>query len=190
MMGAPLRSRRWMVLLALLAVSAWLAFFGDKTPAGLVRPRAGTVDRAKPGATMAPSTTSRTGAGRSPQAASEPVRIEALVQRRAWFEPERPVAADLFGRAAWHVVAPPPLAPAQAAGTPPPALSPTYKVAGKQYDGRQWEVFLLRDEDIFVVRSGQVIESIWRVERIEPPSMTLVHVSTGQQHRLSIGDVL
>jgi hypothetical protein len=185
------------VLLALLGVSAWLALFGDKAPAGLVQPRgmgesqgrAGAASKAQP-----PGTAVRPAA----RAASEPARIEALVLRRSWYEPERAPAADLFARAAWHVTPPPPPpppppappAPAPVAEAPPQVPPPNYKVAGKQHDGRKWEVFLLRDENSFVVRSGQVIESTWRVEQIEPPSMTLVHVPTGQQHRIAIGDPL
>lgn len=192
--AAPNRVRRWAVLLALLGVSAWLALFGDKTPAGLVQPRGMGESPGRPGAAskaQPPSTAVRPAA----HAASEPARIEALVLRRSWYEPERAPAADLFARAAWHVTLPPPPprappAPAPVAEAPPPVRPPNYKVAGKQHDGRQWEVFLLRDENSFVVRSGQVIESIWRVEQIEPPLMTLVHLPTGQQHRIAIGDPL
>ena len=190
---APKRVRRWAVLLALLAVSAWLALFGDKTPVGLVRPRG----EGGAGSAGAPVKTPTSGAATRPvaRAGSEPARIEALVSRRSWFEPERPAAADLFARAAWHAPPPappppPPPAPAPVAEAPAPVPLPNYKVAGKQHDGRQWEVFLLRDENIAVVRAGQLIEPDWQVVEIVPPSMTVLHVPSGQQHRIAIGEPL
>lgn len=181
MSAAKSQRRRWAVLVPLLGGATWLALFGDKTPAGVVKPASAAV--ARPAA--APPAPSRTPAPR--RDAAEPV--EALRPRVVPDTPPRP-AADLFAVAAWRLPPPPPPPPepvAQPKAAPPlPALN--YKVLGKKEENNLWEVYLGRDDSSFIARAGETLEGLWRVEQIEPPLMTLVHVPSGQQLKLPIGD--
>jgi len=174
---------RWVVLLGALGVAAWLAVFGDKTPPGVVQPPTAS-SRAVMAATQPAS-------GRAAQTRNAPPLppVEALVDRATWPDDGEPRRADLFAPAPWMAVAPPPVAapPAPEAPPPPPAL-PAWRVVGKQRVDDQWEVFLMKDTQSLVVRQGQVLEGVWRVDRIEPPNMTITHVPSNQQHQLSIGE--
>jgi hypothetical protein len=176
-------ARRWAVLLALLAAAAWLAVFGDKTPIGVVSARGMAPPEV---AGSAPKTSAIRNA--APGATEQ---IELLAARDAWVaQPSQP-QADLFARAGWYAQEPVAVAAAVTGPQAPvPVPPPTYTVAGKQQSGEQWEVFLMRDDMSFVVRQGQVLEGTWRVERIEPPHMTVTHVPTGQEHQIVIGEAL
>lgn len=180
MSAAPASRRRWALLLPLLGGAAWLAFFGDKTPSGTVQPTRTTAVVPTPASPPPRGTPMR-------RDAAEPV--EALRPRAAPDAAPRP-AADLFAVAAWRLPPPPPPpAPAveQPKATPVlPALN--YKVLGKKEENDSWEVFLGRDDLTFIARTGETLEGTWRVEKIEPPLMTLLHVASGQQLKMPIGD--
>lgn len=170
--------RRWALLLPLLGGAAWLAFFGDKTPAGTVQPTRTAV------ATPAPTPVRRTPARRD---TTEPV--EALRPRAAPDAAPRP-AADLFAVAAWRLPPPPPppAPPVEQPKAAPVLPALNYKVLGKKEENDSWEVFLGRDDLTFIARTGETLEGTWRVEKIEPPLMTLLHVASGQQLKMPIGD--
>lgn len=175
---------RWLLLLSALGIAAWLALFGDKTPPGVVQPHAAS---SRAAAAVAQAVSGRPAeAGRAPALPA----LETLVDRATWADVEASKRADLFAPARWVVATPPAAAPvlvvAEAPAVPPP--QPPWRVVGKQWADEQWQVFLLRDSQSLVVQQGQVLEGIWRVDRIEPPTMTLTHVPSGQQHQLSIGE--
>ena len=180
MSAAQPQRRRWVLLLPLLGGAAWLAFFGDKTPAGTVQPTRAAV--ATP--TAAPAPARSTSARRD---TAEPV--EALRPRAAPDAAPRP-AADLFAVAAWRLPPPPPPAapPVEQPKAAPVLPALNYKVLGKKEENDSWEVFLGRDDLTFIARTGETLEGTWRVEKIEPPLMTLLHVASGQQLKLPIGD--
>ncbi len=163
--------RHWSVLLCLLALSAWLALSDDK-PTQVVAP--------KRAAGVSPVAT-RTRA---------PARIETLADRSVWFSEANALHSDLFIRSSW-TANPPPTAPAiaSAPATAAPQVPP-WRIVGKQQEGPQWQVFLMQDEQSLVVRQGQVLEGIWRIERIEPPVMGVIHLPSGQELHLSIGEAL
>lgn len=175
-MATTTRRMRWAILLALLAGAGWLAVFGDKTPAGAARV-------ASTPAVLPPVR------GTPPAKTATAPPLEALLPRTA-LAPTRKPMADLFAVAAWRVTAPPPpppAAPARITETPA-APAPNYKVLGKKREGNTWEVFLGREELSFIVRTGDTLEAAWRVDRIEPPAMTLTHLPSGQSRTLPIGD--
>lgn len=177
--ATPASRLRWGFWLVLLAVAAWLAFFGDKTPNP--GPRAAAVVNA-----VAPATAARRPPART-EAVAEPV--QALRPRA---EPEalaRP-QADLFAVADWHrppIPPPPPPGPALAPVEAPVPV-PNYRVLGKKQENDTWEVFLGRDDLSFIAREGETLEGLWRVERIEPPSLHLVHLPSRQVRVVAIGE--
>lgn len=180
MSAAQAQGRRWALLLPLLAGAAWLAVFGDRTPTGTVQPTRTGAAAPAPAAPPARSTPARRDAG-------EPV--EALRPRAAPDAAPRP-AADLFAVAAWRLPPPPPPPPPPAAQPKAAPVLPAlnYKVLGKKEENNTWEVYLGRDDLTFIARAGETLEGLWRVEQIEPPLMTLLHVPSGQTLKLPIGD--
>ncbi len=159
---------RWMLWLALMAGAAWLAFFGDSTPAS--------------GALSLPTRTAAIAASApAPSPAGE--TVVALVSRAqllgaAVARPDTPL--DPFSTRRWNPPAPAPR-PVSAAPVAPPAppLLP-YAYLGKKLESGQWEVFLSRGEHSFVVREGGALEGQYRVDRIAPPTLTLTFLPLGQ----------
>jgi hypothetical protein len=175
---------RWVLLLVALGTATWLALFGDKTPPGVVQPHAAS---SRAAAAVAQAVSGRpAAAGRAPALPA----LETLADRAAWANVDAGKSVDLFAPARWVAAPPPAAAPlpvaAEAPALPPP--QPPWRVVGKQWADEQWQVFLLRDSQSLVVQQGQLLEGTWRVDRIEPPMMTLTHVPSGQQHQLSIGE--
>lgn len=165
--------------LVLLGAAAWLALVGDKTPAGQASP-VRTPAQAVPAAAPRPAPV-----GRPP--AAEPLVLP--VTRELWAgataggadAPTR--TRDLFSARSW---AP----PAAAAAPPPPPIAPPVPFAflGKKLEDGAWEVYLSRADHSFVVREGSVLEGTWRVDRIEPPSLTLTYLPLTLSQTLAIGD--
>jgi hypothetical protein len=183
----PGASKRWALWLPMLAVGGWLALFGDKSPAG----GAAVSLPAKP--QTAPSMP-------QPAAADQVERPKAshmepgfaLVPRDQLFakisdaaDAAKPAARDLFDTRSWNPPSPAP--PEQPA---PPAIAPPlpYTFLGKKLEGDAWEIFLARGEQTFIVRASQVLENDWRVDKIAPPTLTLIYLPLGLPQTLSIGD--
>ena len=184
------RRLRWAVLGVLLAAATWLAWFGDKTPPGA------TARLAQPALAPGPAAVAQGAqALQRSRTAATPQAVEALQPRTAQPGEAGAPVADLFSNAAWRVAPALALAPAPAPAavvaalvaeaTPVPAQP--YRLIGKKFELDAWAVFLGRNEMSFIVGAGDTLEGAWRVQRIEPPTLTLVHLASGQQQTLDIG---
>ncbi|UXH76059.1 hypothetical protein [Roseateles amylovorans] len=197
---------RKLALGAALLTAAYLAIFGDKTPAGTVdvAPRAGSAaansERA-PVSRVMPAVPARApnespalnAAGRTTAAPSgkpNPV-LDELIPRTELL-PARSASAkttrDLFAGVDWTPPPPPPVKE-----TPPPPAPPTapplpFQIMGKRQDGGQWEVFLNRGDQVLIVRKGSVVEDSYRIDDISPPSMTVTYLPLRQTLSLSVGE--
>jgi hypothetical protein len=180
---------RWTLLLAALAGAGWLAMFGDKTPpGGPTRLATAPTPRKAPPLDDASRPSARSPTARASQAAEPVVAIEALIPRPQLL-PRR--AQGHSGRTLFATPPPPPEPKAAAAPPPAPMAPPLpFRFIGKKLEGDVWEVFLARDEASFLARVGTVLDSNYRVEKIEPPSMVLIHLPTQQPQTLMIGDTL
>lgn len=187
-------NKRWWFWLPLLGSAAWLAVFGDKTPANTVAlPAPSKVSFQSPGsksATPAASGAEKTVSSGKPRpnAAQSSKSLEALVPRDQLIPgPQtRPQQArDLFASGSW--MPPPPLVKPL---PPPPPVAPAlpFTFLGKKLEGKVWEVFLARGEQSFIVREGTVLENTYRVETISPPNLNLTYLPLGQSQSLLIGD--
>lgn len=177
-------SRRWALWSVLLAVAAWLALFGDKTPPGV----------AAPGVRGAPVTPTQRSAAKpaAPPAAARSSgaveAIEALRPRKPASGEIAPPVADLFRNAIWRAPPPPAAAPPPLVGPEQVPVPPQpYRVIGKKLQADAWEVFLGRGDASFIARVGDTVEGLWRVEQIEPPTLRFTHLPSGQQQTLDIG---
>lgn len=181
---------RWPVLLALLGVSAWLALFGEKSPVGDSAALSLPV-RATPGAVAS------TLPARSPDATPAPGReaagaaLPALLPRDVLIPaPEASPRADahprdLFATRNWNPPPPPPVP------TPPPAPQAPplpFVLIGKKLEAQAWEVYLSVGSRSVIAREGAVIDEQYRVDKIDPPVMTLTYLPLGQAQTLSIGE--
>lgn len=172
-MSASISTRmRWW--LPLLAGAAWLAFFADKTPDGANSQVVGAT-ATKRARTVAPA--AKTASAPEPLALLQPREAGLVTPTKGW--------RSLFGEPAW-LPAPVMAAPVPVAPPPPPV--PGYKYLGKKLEAGVWEVYLLREDNSFIARQGQTLESTWRVGKITPPTLTLTHVGSGQVQHIDIGE--
>jgi hypothetical protein len=177
--------RRWWIWLPLLGVGGWLALFGDKSPAS---------DAAVSLPVRGPTPTAEVAA--APTAAPAPAaaldslqplvprdRLAAVATADNAAAPATP--RDLFSARNWNPPPPPaPVAPPAAPVAPPLP----YVFIGKKHEGDAWEVYLTKGEQTFVVRQGEVLEATYRVDKIQPPTLTLTYLPLDQAQTLPIGD--
>ena len=192
---------RQAALFASVAIAAWLAFFGDKTPASEIaepasRPESAAVAVAgAPGMTPKPLQTSATVlAASAERAAGErageraPV-ILALQERDTLIRDGRNAQQldTLFNSQSWTPA--PPAPPKMKKLPPPPPVAPplTLTYLGKKLEDGVWEVYLGRAEKTFIVRAQSVIEGNYRVDSIIPPTLSLTYLPLKQVQRLTIG---
>lgn len=165
----------------MLLVALWLALWGDKTPPGAAAVRAAGSAIAT---SMSPASVARKDAPPSPAA---PLRIERVRAREALIaDHSAGPAVDLFTARSW---APPPppvaVAPAFEVEVAPPL---PFQVLGKKREGDRWEIYLARDGQTFIVHEGSSIDDTYKVGRIAPPTLSIVHVPLGLTQTLDIGD--
>lgn len=172
---ARVSRRRLVLLIGVLAVTAVLVLTDDpKTPE--VVPAVSRAAGGPTGAAVAPSSYTRAEVPGTADmiAALKPrvvvARVEDAFVARSWRKPV-PVA----------VVAPP-------VPPKPEAPAPPYVVLGKQLLDGRWQVFLGLQERTLIVKENDTIDGTWRVSLIKPPSMAMLHLPTGQQRALVIGE--
>jgi hypothetical protein len=51
----------------------------------------------------------------------------------------------------------------------------------------QWEVYLARGEQTYVVKNHSVIDGVYRVDAIAPPTLTMTYLPMNQVQQLNIG---
>jgi len=190
---------------AALLVAAGLVVFGDSTPSGGV---VESVDRAPAARSTATATAARPAASAvaAPQAAAARATTAAASSAGAPAPAILPLvpraqligeagdgsfknADGVFGGQSWNPPPPPPPPPSAMPPPPPPTAPPLpFQVIGKAVADGQWEVFLARGADqTFVVRKHTVIDGMYRVETIAPPTMTMTYLPMNQVQQLNIG---
>lgn len=163
---------------SLLLASAWLALFGDKTPVQDDTPPQGSAH-----ASALPTPAPRSaGAG-----AGEPF-IMALRPREDLISlSDREDKTPLFRAHDWT---PPPPPPPKARQAPPPrptAPPLPFTYLGKKEENGQWEAFLARGDDVFVVREQTVIDGQYLVTSLTPQVLTMTYLPLQQEHKLILG---
>jgi hypothetical protein len=166
---------RHLLMGAALLVAAGFALFGDKSPSGEVveaAPRAA----ARPARSMAPA----------PK--TEPAVMILRLQDRAALVVDTAAGSDAFGSRDWTPPPPPPPKPVPAPPPPPPTAPPLpFTVLGKAVANGEWEVFLARGSETLIVHNKTVIDGMYRIDAIAPPSMTLTYLPLNQVQQLNIG---
>jgi hypothetical protein len=194
---------RQLLMGAALLAAAGLAFFGDKTPSSDIAEPAehGAARVAGVGATASGSDTTGHDA---PVRAAAPARASASATAAA--EPAilalQP-RAELIGEAGEAIFdgkdglflsqnwLPPPSSVAKA-GPPPAPPAPVapplpFVYIGKAAGDGSWEVYLVKANKTYVVRKQTLIDGVYRVESISPPTMTITYLPLNQVQQLNIG---
>jgi Cohesin domain len=81
---------------------------------------------------------------------------------------------------------------AQAPVAPPKPVAPPvpYRVAGQvSHDGMN-QVVLARDDRVFTVREGDLLDNIYRVQSIKPDAVTLVYLPLNERQQLAVNGLL
>ena len=91
-----------------------------------------------------------------------------------------------FESRSWAPVAPPPVARGPVVPPKPVAPPVPYRVAGQvSHDGMN-QVVLARDDRIFTVREGDMVDNVYRVESIKPDAVTLVYLPLNERQQIAV----
>jgi hypothetical protein len=186
---------RHLALGAALLVAAGFAVFGDKTPESGVAeavPRAAGGAASTAGRAAAPHAGAAALAGNGGASAhagasaggAEPA-ILRLLPRSELIGADAADADAVFGQHDWTPAPPPPAPPPP----PPPPVAPPlpFVYIGKSVSAGVWEIYLARAEKTYIVRHPMVIDGIYRVDAIAPPTLTLTYLPLNQVQQLNIG---
>ncbi|MDB5961368.1 MAG: hypothetical protein JWP59_2662 [Massilia sp.] len=169
---------RHLALGAALLVAAAFAFFGDKSPSGEVV-EAAPRNAGKAQGTAAPA---RAGVGVSGKTVATPIVLALLPREQLMEQGGAPGTA--FGVQNWTPPPPPP----KPAPPPPPVAPPLpFTYLGKVLENGVWEVFLARGSETLIVRKETVVDGVYRVDAIAPPSMTMTYLPLKQVQQINIG---
>lgn len=171
---------------ALLAAVA-LVVFGDNAPESEVAEAA----ERKPART---STVAALAAPqRAPGAHSDPAILRLMARATLIGNGDEAMGAgqDVFGRRDWTPPPPPP-PPVVSQVAPPPPPPPSapplpFTYLGKAAENGSWEVFLAIGDKTYIARDNMVIDGIYRVDAIAPPTLTLTYLPLNQVQQLNIG---
>lgn len=99
---------------------------------------------------------------------------------------------ELFGSNAPVRAAPKHKAPVEAAAPPPAPVAPPmpYRVAGQVVHDGPPRVVLARDDRVFFVREGDMLEGGYRVESIKSDAVTLVYTPLDERQTLAVASAL
>lgn len=119
-----------------------------------------------------------------PPARDKTEAVTDLKPNKLQREVKAEVAADLFEAKSWYVPPPPPkLLP-----PPPPSAPPLpFVYMGKLIEDGLLTVFLTRQERNYVVKAGDTLDGVYKVEEVNPRMMTLVYLPLNIKQTLMIG---
>ena len=181
---------RHALMLAALAVAAWLALFGDKTPNANIAEPADRKGAEKP---VAASAASPSPVKASDSVAKKPQKpepaIRALLPRRELIGGASTTnkADPLFASQNWMPPPPPPAKPV----APPPPTAPAipFTFLGKKLEDAKWEVYLSRGDTTIIVSESTVVDATYRIDSIKPPNLTMTYLPLNQTQVLPIGGI-
>ena len=140
------------------------------------------------------STKTPTAAASSPVQGQAERQPPAVMGNQLTVPAERPtvgegLAGELFAQSTW-VLAPPPPPPAPPPGPPPPPPAPTapalpFVFLGKYSEGSLQLVILSRGNRVLTAAQGDVIETNYRIERIEPARVLVTYLPLGTPQSLA-----
>ncbi len=174
-------------------VAGWLALFGDKTPStSIAEAVSHTTKKGNAGATtvVLPVVVNAVPLTAATSARAKPDLVILSLRPREELlggsQAERP-SDSVFGSQSW--VPPPPPPPKPEPPPPPTAPALPFSYLGKKTEDGKLEIYLARGEQTFIVHEQSLIDGLYRVESIKPPTMTLIYLPLKQIQTLFIGGV-
>ncbi|MBW8327808.1 MAG: hypothetical protein K0M48_01175 [Thiobacillus sp.] len=170
------KKRRAIMFSALAGVAAWSAWLAfnepaseaDTDPAEMAEP----VVRARLPATAAQGTLPAIGPGKSQDAAPR------LALSRT----------NLFPEQTWYVAPPPPPPPPYVPPPPPQAPALPFSYMGRWQEAGQITYYLARGTQPVSVRTGQVLDGVWRLEPVTGNLLNFTYLPLDQTRSLRTGD--
>ena len=113
--------------------------------------------------------------------------LEALKLARA-----QPPTAELFAAKSWYVAPPPP--PPTPPPPPPAPVMPSapplpFAFMGRMVEAERLTVFLVKGERVYLASEGDVIDDIYKLEKIEPTQLTLLYLPLNAVQTLAVGEI-
>ena len=183
---------RHSAMLVALFITAWLAFFADKSPSNTIAEATRSSSASKAKLAQPPKPAQLTKA--TSAAATVPAivgNILPIIDRRRLIAATDSSTvgvgekARVFAMQSWMAPPPPPpKAPPPPAPTAPP-LPFTY--LGKQLQGGVWQVYLARGDETLIVREKTILNATYRIDRIVPPDLSLTYLPLQQAQTIAIG---
>ena len=172
--------RRHLLMLGALTIAIWLALFADKTPGTSVVEPVTRNTKALPRVSAKINTVS-------------PASIDGVLALRARTEliggARENNSSALFGSQNWEPP-PPKVVPVKPQRPAPPTAPPVpFTYLGKKIEDGVWEVFLARGEQTYIVHEQALLEGLYRVDAIKPPTLSLTYLPLKQMQTLQIGGV-
>lgn len=177
---------RHVLLVAGLGVAGWLAFFGDKTPVGDIAEPVARAPRSAPALpSVAPS--GATAHAAIAKASSAPDIAVLLPRDELIGGAHASTAANvLFVSQNWNPPPPPP--PPKPAPPPPPTAPPLpFTYLGKKIEDGAWEVYVSRGDQTLILHVKSIIDGTYRVDAIQPPTLSVTYMPLNQVQTLAIG---
>jgi len=167
--------QRWIVLILLLGLTlsatAWVSQHDEPAIAVAI------AQAAQPAKTDQPA--------RKPNAATKISAEPGVLQlEKLQREPGEEAETDLFAAKSWYVPPPPP----KPVPPPPPSAPPLpFAYMGKLIEDGQMTVFLTKQDRNYVVKSGDTIDGMYKVEEVSARIMTLTYLPLKIKQTLMIG---
>ena len=136
-----------------------------------------------------PSPTSQSPTSRPSAQAQPPIELQRLPRQEATADSDK-VASNAFGALTWHMPPPPPPPkPAFKPLPPPPPTAPPMPFAfmGRYEDGGVRIILLVKDDRIYTVSEGDVIDNTYRVERLAGGQLELTYLPLNIKQTISAG---
>ena len=174
-------SVRWLFLLAALAVTVWFSVGNPDSPDGVVS------EAVVKSTSAEASTASRSGV--------KPVATEASLTRLKVRQPPYPLfdaaaVADMADKEApiFHLQSWTPPPPKVVAKVELPKAPPwPYVYLGQQYSQGEWWVYLTLGDETRAVKKGQILDTKYRIDKIEPPTLSVTYLPLNEVQTVTIG---
>ncbi len=170
------KQRRSVLFLALAGVAAWSVWLAGNEPADDAE--AGLAEVAEPVAR----------ADKSAAVAMHPAPVTASAKTQE-AQPRLALAhANLFPEQTWFIPPPPPPPPPYVPPPPPQAPALPFSYMGRWQEADQTTYYLARGTFPVSVRSGQVLDGVWRLEPVANGILNFTYLPLNQTRSLRTGD--
>lgn len=170
------RKQRWAILLALLGLTlgavAWVSQQDEAAEPVRVAPH------------VAMPKDAAQGNGQSAQDKPDATLSLNLNRLQRVPQDKDEAVSDLFAAKSWYVPPPPP----KPLPPPPPSPPPMpYAYMGKLVEDGQLTVFLTKQNRNYVVKVGETLDGMYKIESVTPGMMTMVYLPLNMKQTLMIG---